>query len=103
MKDITATQVCAKLNVSTVTLTNWYRYYNDPKIDKPKDMPPLPQYEQSGPRATRYWDKDDIRQIRKFQKWIPKGRGGVMGEVSKSFWGARGKKKTIGGNKQWQN
>ena len=90
---LTATKVSQRLGVSVTTLSNWYKWYNDETIEKPVGMPELPPYEQAHPRSPRYWNKEDIPKLVKFQKWIPKGRGGVMGAYNSRFWGERGKKK----------
>lgn len=79
---MTATQVCYVLNIANKTLNNWYRWYYDDSITKPKDFPKLPDYIQTHERGPRYWTKDDIPKLRAFQEWIPKGRNGVMGDIS---------------------
>ena len=90
-KRLTATQVCYHLNISVITLNNWYGWYFSTDIEKPEDTPELPLYEQSGPRAPRYWRESDIPKLKAFQNWIPRGRGGVMGEYNSKYWGDRGK------------
>ncbi len=92
---LTATKVSQKLGVSVTTLTNWYKWYTLSALTMklPKDCPELPPYEQDHPRGIRYWNPEDLPKLVKFKKWIPKGRGGVMGEYNSRFWGARGKKK----------
>lgn len=89
---LTATKVSQYLDVSVVTLTNWYKWYNDPQYEKPEDVPPLPPYQQLKKGAVRYWDKSDLAQLKTFQNWIPRGRGGVMGALNAQYWGERGKK-----------
>lgn len=92
MEKITATKISQFLNISTTTLNSWYKWYNDPTFKKPKDTPYLPPYSQEHPRAPRYWTEDDLYDLRKFKEWIPKGRGGVMGDCNARYWGARGKR-----------
>ena len=92
MKKITATKISQYLNISVVTLNYWYKWYNDSKSVKPKDTPYLPPYEQANPRAPRYWTEDDLYDLKKFKEWIPKGRGGVMGDCTARYWGARGER-----------
>jgi hypothetical protein len=87
---LNATNVSAILDISVVTLNNWYKWYNDTSIEKPINTPPLPMYLQETPRGKRLWNMVDIKLIKKFKDWIPKGRGGVMGEVSSKYWGVRG-------------
>lgn len=91
-KRITATKITQFLDISVQTLNSWYAWYNDPKFEKPEGTPYLPPYEQANPRAPRYWTEDDLYDLRKFKEWVPKGRGGVMGNHNARFWGARGKR-----------
>ncbi len=92
MKKLTATRVAQHLDISVPTLTNWYRWYNNPDYDKPPNVPELPKYEQNGKRATRYWKEEDLPKLIKFRDWVPKGRAGIMGEHNAQFWGDRGKR-----------
>ena len=92
MKKLTATKVAQHLDISMMTLNNWYRWYLDPDTEKPKDMPKLPMYEQSKERAPRYWKESDLPKLKKFQEWIPKGRGGLMGSTNAVYWGERGRR-----------
>lgn len=91
MTKLTASKVSQALDISVITLNNWYAWYMNDEIDKPDDMPELPKYEQAYERATRYWNEEDIKLIKIFQEWIPRGRGGVMGAQSSKYWGDRGK------------
>ena len=36
--------------------------------------------------------EEDLLQLEVFKVWLPKGRGGVMGEVSARYWGERGER-----------
>lgn len=88
----TTTKVAQHLDITVVTLTNWYKWYNDPEQFKPKGMPQLPEYIQEKSRGPKYWKKSDLPKLQKFKEWIPKGRNGLMGSVSSRYWGERGKK-----------
>jgi hypothetical protein len=90
-KNLTAYQVCNELNVSVKTLTNWYKWYNDPSFEKPKNMPTLPKYEQSHEKGPRYWSKDDIKTLKVFKESLPRGRNGIMGEFNKRYWSTKEK------------
>ncbi|MBQ4543382.1 MAG: hypothetical protein IJA19_04345 [Clostridia bacterium] len=81
-----ASQVANALDISVITLSNWYRWWKTTDTSKLAGVPPLPDFEQDGPRAPRYWKEEDLDKLREFQKWVPKGRNGLMGEVSKRFW-----------------
>lgn len=89
---LTASKVAQALDISPGTLTNWYRWYENAGEEKPSETPALPNYTQESIRGPRFWREEDIPQLRKFQEWIPKGRGGVMGSWNAKFWGARGKR-----------
>ena len=92
MEKFTAIKVCQQLDISPQTLNNWYRWYVSPDYSKPEGMPELPSYIQNGPRTTRYWTEEGVKKLKQFKDWLPKGRGGVMGEYSARFWGERGKR-----------
>ena len=92
---LTATEVSYKLNIATKTLNNWYKWYYDDSIEKPNDFPRLPDYIQLHTRGPRYWVKEDISQLKKFQKWIPHGRLGVMGDVSCAYLNTKSKQKGV--------
>ena len=83
---LTASEVANKLGVSVKTLTIWYKWYNDSSIQKPKDCPELPMYQQDSPHGKRFWDKKHISKLKKFKNWVPKGRNGLMGSINKQFW-----------------
>lgn len=93
-KMYTATQVAAILQISVPTLTNWYTWYNNPSYDKPDDLPVLPEYTRSGNslRSARQWSEQDVEQIKQFQSFIKRGKGGFMGDFNAKFWGDRGKR-----------
>lgn len=83
---ITATKVIQQIDVSARTLDGWYIYYNS-DLEKPDDMPKLPEYIQYRPRGPRYWKQSDIPALLAFKEWVPKGRKGVMGRINERFWG----------------
>ena len=86
IKRYSASYVANKLNISTKTLNNWYKWYQDSTIEKPEDFPALPEFIQESVRGPRYWTESDIKQLKKFQEWLPHGRNGVMGAVSRQYW-----------------
>lgn len=85
IKTLSATKVTQFLDISQNTLNSWYKWYNDDQYAKPKDTPYLPPYTQAHPRAPRVWNANDLYYLRKFKEWIPKGRGGVMGEYNQRY------------------
>lgn len=89
---ISATKVTQMLDISAHTLNSWYQFYNDESLEKPEDMPKLPEYIQERPRGPRFWKSNDIKALQEFKEWVPKGRGGVMGRVNERYWSDRYRK-----------
>lgn len=85
---MSATKVTQALDISARTLDNWYKYYHS-DIEKPDDMPTLPEYYQSRYKGPRYWKVSDISALQAFKDWIPRGRGGVMGRINERYWSNR--------------
>lgn len=83
---VTATKVTQYLDISLRTLDNWYRFYRNASEKKPENMPELPNYEQLGPKATRFWNEEDLPKLMEFKNWIPHGRSGVMGRTNERYW-----------------
>ena len=73
-------EVALLVGTSTQTINNWYRFKAlHPENDLAQK---LPDYEQSGPRQTRFWNKSDIWAITEFKNSLPHGRGGILGDVT---------------------
>lgn len=88
MNKVRIEEVALLIGVSSQTLNNWYRWKRlHPEHDLAKL---LPEYEQSSPRQVRLWDRADIWQLVEFKNTIPRGRNGVLGEITQK---ARRKKK----------
>jgi hypothetical protein len=87
---LTANKVAMIIDVSTKTLSSWYKWYNT--YDVPLNCPLLPDYQQASIKGRRYWDKADIPLLLAFKEYIPKGRNGVMGNHNAQYWGDRGKR-----------
>lgn len=92
-KYLSAKEVSRKLKISVMTLGNWYAWYNNPEYPKPAEMPSLPPYFRVDNKGTRAWNIADFKELEKFKKWIPRGRGGVMAAQSSKSWGRRAIKK----------
>jgi len=82
---LSASEVSGILNVSTKTLTMWYKWQEDPNYSKPKDMPKLPDYVRIHSRGPRYWYRSSIPEIMKFQDYLPRGRAGIMAEFNQKY------------------
>jgi hypothetical protein len=92
---LSASKVAQHLDISVTTLTNWYKWYDESIRTNtlPSTTPPLPAYLQKTERGPRQWYLQDLPMLESFQKWIPKGRGGLMGDVSSRYWGKRDPRK----------
>lgn len=75
------------VGVSTKTINYWYWYKKAYPDDKYAKL--LPDYIQEGPRRTRYWKREDVWAVIEFRKSIPKGRAGVMGEITHKLQGGK--------------
>ena len=81
--------VAYALKVSTQTINNWYRWKNDPNTELPVSAPPLPDFVRLS-NNRRKWKSTDLPALKKFAKWVPKGRAGKMGNSNFKYWGDRG-------------
>ena len=85
MKEVllTATQVAAQAGISIQTLNIWYKFKRDnPDNELAKILPDF----QIGERRTRYWKLSDVYRLVEFQTNIPKGRNGVMGDITQKYY-----------------
>lgn len=73
-------EVALMLGVSTQTINIWYRWAREHPENEYAKL--IPKYTQTGPRQTRYWTQSDVWQLLEFSKVIPRGRNGVMGEIT---------------------
>lgn len=66
--------------VSVQTINNWYRWK---KIHPEEELAQLlPDYIQIGTRKSRYWAPADASRVIKFKSKLPRGRGGILGDVT---------------------
>lgn len=69
--------------VSVKTLDIWYMWK---RLHPEHELAQLlPEYVQEGKRHKRYWEYDAIYQILEFRKAMPRGRSGLMGEVTQKY------------------
>lgn len=66
--------------VSVKTINYWYMFKK--KFPDNEYAQLLPDYIQQGGRQTRYWKREDVWKIITFKQAIPRGRNGVMGEIT---------------------
>lgn len=77
-------EVAAIIGVSTKTINFWYawkrKHYRHPLAKL------LPNYKQNGSRQTRYWNPEDVYKLAEFQANLPKGRNGILGDVTQKYY-----------------
>lgn len=81
---IKVSELSMLIDSSTQTISGWYRW---------KELHPehelsrlLPDYERGGDNSrTRYWHSSDVWKILEFKSKIPKGRNGLMGEITQKY------------------
>ena len=84
MKDkLKITEVAVLIDKSPQTINMWYQWKRDNPDNEYAKI--LPEYQQYGPRKTRYWDRGDIWKLIEFAQKLPKGRNGFMGDVTQKY------------------
>ena len=86
---LTSTQVAVLVGVSEATLNFWYRFRRANPDNEYALL--LPDFIQSTNRQKRLWNREDIPKLIKFKNAIPKGRNGIMGEVTQKYIKKKGK------------
>lgn len=76
---VSINKVTQELDVSALTISNWYGWYNAEDSVIPEDCPGLPPFTRHGRGGKRMWKEKDLEQLKAFQSWIPRGNKGVMG------------------------
>jgi hypothetical protein len=73
-------EVALLLDVSTQTLNIWYKWARENPDNTLAKL--IPKYQQSGARQTRYWTQSDVWKLLEFKNQLPRGRGGIMGDIT---------------------
>lgn len=82
-------RVAQILDVSTVTIKRWYRWYENPDFVKPKELA-LPTYTTDN-RGTRFFTMEDVAVLEQFKKDLQGKYRGCMAEFNAYYqWGNRG-------------
>ena len=80
------------IDVSTVTIKRWYKWWENDQFEKPKDLF-LPSYCHKDRRGTKFFRKEDIPALKEFRNKIQTVHKGCMAEFNAVLqWGKRGKK-----------
>lgn len=77
-------EVAVLIGSSGKSINNWYWFKRENPDNEYAKM--LPNYTQEGGRQTRYWKESDIWKLIEFKQAIPKGRGGVMGDITQKYY-----------------
>lgn len=80
---LSSTQVAVLLGISEPTLNFWYRFKRENPDNEYAQL--LPDFIQMKNHQKRYWKREDLWALAKFQQAIPKGRGGIMGCVTQRY------------------
>lgn len=77
------------LDVSTITLKRWYKWYEDDSYTKPKGLK-LPEYTTDN-RGTKFFTLEQVQELRAFQQNLKTIYRGCMSEFNATYqWGKRG-------------
>lgn len=71
------------VGVSVQTINIWYRWK---KLNPNHELAKLlPDFKQVGNRQVRYWKQSDVNSVIEFKRTIPRGKNGVLGEVTQKY------------------
>lgn len=73
-------EVAILVGVSTQTINIWYRWRKHNPDNEYAKM--LPDFIQQGKRQMRLWKKSDLWALIEFKNAIPRGRNGILGDVT---------------------
>lgn len=82
-KKLTVTEVAVLVGCSVQTINYWYAFKRKEPQNRLAQL--LPDYSQEGARQTRYWTEEDIFKLVLFKDSIPRGRNGILGEVTQRY------------------
>lgn len=77
-------EVAILVGVSFKTINTWYAFKRAHPDNEYAQL--LPDYIQAGNRQKRFWRKSDIWKLIKFRQSIPKGRNGVLGDITQKYY-----------------
>lgn len=80
------------LDLSSQTLTRWYRWWENDAFNKPEDLY-LPNYYYLDRRKTKHFKKEELHYLSEFGEKLNTTHKGAMSEFNAVYqWGARGVK-----------
>lgn len=99
-KKYSTSRASQMLDVSPDTLKRWYKWYEDSSYKKPSGLK-LPDYERDG-RGTKFFSKNDIKELKSFKKKLQKEYRGCMARFNARYqWGKKGKQKLKAKEAKW--
>ena len=79
-KRITIAEMAVLLDCSVHTIDNWYAWRKKHPEHPMAAM--LPDFEKLGKTGARTWKQSDVWKVDAFRKALPKGRKGILGDVT---------------------
>lgn len=79
-KKLKIEELAVMLGCSVQTINTWYKWKSVNRDNPIAEL--LPEYEQSGSRQTRLWKMSDVWKFVEFRQKLPRGRNGIMGDVT---------------------
>lgn len=90
MEKFSTARAAQILDVSTITLKRWYKWYEDPEYEKPLGLK-LPEYTKDN-RGTKFFTMKAIQALADFKIKLQNEYAGCMAEFNaRNQWGVRGK------------
>lgn len=87
---VSISQAALLLDVSTITIKRWYKWWESDNFPKPEGLY-LPPYTFMDRRKTKYFKKEDIAKLSEFSNALQTTHRGAMSEFNAAYqWGKRG-------------
>lgn len=89
---ITIGRAALLLDLSTETITRWYKWWENDNFKHPEDMF-LPNYYYKDRRKSKYFKVEDVEHLKTFHEQLMSTHSGTMAEFNAAYqWGKRGDK-----------
>ena len=87
---ISINKAALTLDISSQTITRWYKWWENDSFNKPEDLF-LPNYYYMDRRKTKHFKKEELHCLVEFSEKLNTTHKGVMSEFNAVYqWGARG-------------
>ena len=86
---IKAPELAMLIDSSVQTISSWYRWKKEHPDHELAQL--LPEYVRYGNKHIRYWNRSDVGKFIEFKTRIPKGRNGIMGDITQKYVGGKNK------------